>query len=129
MRAIVAIQLVVAATTLTIGCSSSPTEGPDPTQREQPAPDRPVHRLLVTPNVATIGIGRAITLAAMTDGGDVLSSAEVSWTSSDDEVATVSASGMVLGRRPGQVEIVARSARAWAYARIAVLKSVSERPR
>lgn len=126
MRAIVAHHLVIAVTALVLGCSSSPTEVSDPPTRLGPAPDQPIHRLTVTPGVATISAGKAIRLTAMNELGAALVSSEVSWTSLNPEIATVDANGLVRGQSRGQARILARWNAALVSVQIVVTKGVPD---
>ena len=64
--------------------------------------------MTVVPSTATIGQGQAVQLTArlVDEFGDPLN-AEVSWSSSNPSVATVSVSGTVLGRLEGRAAITA----------------------
>jgi hypothetical protein len=130
MRAIVAQHLVLAVTTLLLGCSDSPTDVSGSTRPTAPGPDKPIHRLILTPNNATIQAGSGIRLTA-TNGLDVVvPPSEVTWTSSGPEIASVGMDGVVRGRRPGQVLIGAHWYAGHAVARIAVINAgLEERPK
>jgi uncharacterized protein YjdB len=64
--------------------------------------------MTVAPSRATIGAGQTIQLTAklVDEFGDPLQAA-VAWSSSNPEVATVSVSGTVIGRREGRTAIIA----------------------
>jgi len=64
--------------------------------------------MTVAPSRATIGAGQTIQLTAklVDEFGDPLQAA-VAWSSSNTEVATVSVSGTVIGRREGRTAIIA----------------------
>ena len=122
MRAIFAQHLVVALTALFLGCSDSPTDISESTRPTAPGPDKPIHRLTLTPNNATIHAGTGVRLTA-TDGLDVvLPPSEVTWSSSSPEIASVGVDGVVRGHRPGQVLVGAHWNASHAVARIAVIK-------
>jgi uncharacterized protein YjdB len=65
--------------------------------------------LTVVPSSATIMAGQVVALkASMRDQfGDALVGVTVKWSSSNEAVASVAATGEVLGRQPGTVTIVA----------------------
>jgi uncharacterized protein YjdB len=67
-----------------------------------------VGTITVIPRTATIGAGQAVQLTAqlVDEFGDPLD-ARVSWSSSNPEVATVSVSGTVIGRKEGRAAITA----------------------
>ncbi len=71
----------------------------------------PVETVTVTPGATSVGAGTAVQLAAVTKdaAGNVLNGRIVSWSSSDDAVASVNASGMVTGNAVGPVTITATS--------------------
>lgn len=123
MRGITGIYGVLAAATLAVGCSSSPTE-PQISQRI-PAPTEPILRLVVTPSLATLNAGGTVKLSATAQSGDrsVAQQVAVSWLSSDALIATVSADGVVRGIAPGRADIQVRSGTSVATARITVLKA------
>ena len=126
MRAIVAHHAILALTALLLGCSDSPTDVSESTRPTTPGPDKPILGLTLAPNTATIDAGTGIRLTATNGFNVALPSAEVTWTSSGPEIASVGADGVVRGRRPGQVLIEARWNAAHAVARIAVIKGTSD---
>lgn len=123
MRGIRSIHRIVAAAALLAGCDSSPTE-PSASQRG-PGTAEPVLHLVVAPRLATLRAGESLTLTAVAANPDrsVVRKIEVSWLSSDTEIATVSSSGLVRGVRPGRVEITVRWGTSWTTAYITVLKA------
>jgi hypothetical protein len=125
MRAIVAQHLVVAVTAFLLGCSDSfgPSGSTTPTPRP---PDQPIPQLAVTPTSATIDAGKTVRLVASDGVGVALPPSAVSWTSSNTEVASVGADGIVRGRRPGQVQIAAAWNGAHAAVQITVRKGVQD---
>jgi trimeric autotransporter adhesin len=82
----------------------------------------PVARVAVAPTDATVQRGRTVQLAATAYDaqGRVLAGRAFTWASSDATVATVSGSGLVTGRKEGQVTITAASAGQSATARVTV---------
>jgi uncharacterized protein YjdB len=85
-----------------------------------------VGSMTVVPSGATIGEGQAIQLTArlVDEFGDPLQ-AKVSWSSSNPEVATVSVSGTVFGRREGRAAIIARAGGRAQAAAVRVLPDAS----
>ncbi|MFL5574636.1 MAG: Ig-like domain-containing protein, partial [Gemmatimonadaceae bacterium] len=82
----------------------------------------PVSGVMVTPAEPTIDRGRTVQLTAVAyDGqGKVLAGRSFTWSSSDPTVATVSGTGLVLGRKEGQVTITATSEGQSGSARVTV---------
>jgi hypothetical protein len=123
MRGIKRIYWVLASAALAVGCSSSPT-GPRDDERII-GPQEPILRLFVAPSVATLsGGGRlALSASAASDDRSTVRAVSVTWTSSDEAVASVTSDGVVTGGLPGLAEITARSGLSTAVARITVLKA------
>jgi hypothetical protein len=123
MRVNLSNRLFLAAATLLPGCNS--TTGPRPTE-ELPG----VEVLTVHPSLATVSGGRFIKLrATMTAlGNRVDTPPEVIWSSSDTNVATVGADGIVEGRKAGRVQIVATWQAARGSAVVVVLNQVAKKP-
>ena len=71
----------------------------------------PVASVVVSPASATITIGGSVQLSATARdaNGQPLSGRAVTWSSSNTDLATVSATGLVSGRAPGEVTITATS--------------------
>ena len=88
----------VLAALMVAACSDGPTES-------GPA----VASVQVDPSTASVQVGAAIPLAATVTGenGGVLTGRSVVWSSSDDQIASVNASGLVTGHRVGNVQIAA----------------------
>jgi pullulanase len=65
--------------------------------------------LTVVPRQATIQAGQVVALKARLsdDNGDQIRGVAITWTSSDEKVATVAATGEVLGRSAGHSTIAA----------------------
>lgn len=123
MRAIISSQLSLVAATLLVGCNS--TTAPRPI--EDP-PDILV--LTVAPSSATIDGGRSVKLTALMTGQGGLGTPQsaVTWFSSDTNVATVRAGGLVEGRKEGRVQIVASWQAARGSALVTVLNPVKKKP-
>jgi len=87
----------------------------------------PVASVQVTPDTATLLAGQSLQLQARTldAGGDQLSGRTVTWSSDDDDVASVSSTGKVLALSAGQATITATSEGKSATARITVVAPVS----
>jgi hypothetical protein len=83
------------------GCSTSPTE---PDLRGQ------ARALVVAPTTARIATGGTLQLNVTIPASNqsVTLSPELVWSSSDEEVAGVTAHGLVIGRRGGFVDIIAQ---------------------
>jgi hypothetical protein len=122
MRALLPLEVIVSAAILLVACSS--TTGPERT------PDDPgVSGLTVTPSYATIDGDRVITLTAILHGSAARGApSEVVWASSDTNVATVRAGGLVEGRKAGRVQIAATWKTARGSATVVVLNQVSKKP-
>jgi uncharacterized protein YjdB len=82
----------------------------------------PVGRVELSPSSATVDVGETVDLdATVRDAnGKKLDDQTVAWSSSDDDVATVSSSGKVTGVRPGNVTITASAAGKSATAAVSV---------
>ncbi len=63
-------------------------------------PDEPTEKLKVTPEVAEVAVGATVQLSA---------NLEVTWSSSDEAIAGVNASGLVTGIKEGEVNISAKA--------------------
>ena len=68
--------------------------------------NEPVTRVTVTPQTATKKVGEALNLAATIEPSTV-QGATITWTSSDNDIATVNASGAVTAKKAGTVTITA----------------------
>jgi hypothetical protein len=125
MRARIPIELVVSAATLLVACNS--TTGP-----ELPPPDDTgmISVLTVAPSTATIDGGRFVKLTARVIGQAGVGAAPpaVTWFSSDTNVATVHADGLVEGRKAGRVQVVATWQAARGSALVTVLNPVRKKP-
>jgi hypothetical protein len=98
------------------GCSDSPT-GPD---------FRPKGSVLVvTPAAGRIATGGTLQLAVSADGSNQKATLlpEVVWSSSDEQVAGVSAKGVVFGRAGGTTDVIAQWNGLRGVARITVVAS------
>jgi plastocyanin len=71
----------------------------------------PVARVDIQPVTSPIFVGAAIKLAAVARGseGNPRNDAALSWTSSNPEIATVDAAGLLVGVKPGRATITAKS--------------------
>jgi hypothetical protein len=87
----------------------------------QPGVAAPV-AVVITPPSHTIRVGDRdqLVAAAYSSSGTAISSAEFIWSSSNDAIASVNASGLVTATAPGTVVIAARSAMAVGTATIEV---------
>jgi hypothetical protein len=125
MRALLPLEVIVSAATLLVACDS--TTGPEP---PPPSDDPGVSVLTVAPSYATIDGDRFVKLTAILSGsrtrGATLS--EVAWSSSDTNVATVRAGGLVEGRKAGRVQIAATWKTAHGSATVVVLNQVGKKP-
>lgn len=114
-------------------CDSTPLESRQLEGESDDIPQRPLPLLSIelAPGSATIQAGRALQLTATTRSlaGSAVVPADVTWTSTNPSVATVSADGLVQGVNRGQVEIIARARNARAVSRITVIKASMERPK
>ena len=108
------LQAMCWATALSVatGCSSDSTS-PD---------DGEVESIAVTPSSATVAVGANLTLSAeVRDGaGQLMAGRRVTWSSEDDAIATVSASGVVTGRTIGTVMIAASTVGKNAFSEVTV---------
>jgi uncharacterized protein YjdB len=130
MRGILSRALVLALTALAVGCSSTPTEPPpgDPGGSREPTPG-PVQGFTIAPSDAILHAGGRLQLTATALRGGLESrvpSEAVSWSSSNEAVATVGPTGLVRTILPGQVEILALWQTNRATVRITVLKAVRD---
>src|SRR5689334_3315935 len=68
-----------------------------------------VHSVTVSPSAASINVGGTFTFAASVDADAGVTNRTVTWSSSDNSVATVSSAGVVTGVKAGTVSIKATS--------------------
>jgi hypothetical protein len=68
-----------------------------------------VHSVTVSPSAASINVGGTFTFAASVDADAGVSNRTVTWSSSDNTVATVTSAGVVTGVKAGTVSIKATS--------------------
>ena len=96
-RALVSLMVLLAACG---GDAAGPGGGPDP-----------VATVLVSPNTATLMVGTTVQLsvALKNAAAEVLAGRPVRWRSSDDNAATVTATGLVTAKAAGPVTITASS--------------------
>lgn len=104
MRVITLSRAVAACAALTLATACNDTAGPGGQEG-----DLSTGGMNVFPRTATIGSGQTVALKAtlIDEYGDRLDGVAISWTSTDDAVATVSAAGEVLGRGAGHAVITA----------------------
>jgi len=124
MRAVLPLEVIVSAAILLVACNS--TTGP-----ELPPPhDLGVLVLTVAPSYATIDGDRFVKLTAILSGSATrgVPLSEVAWSSSDTDVATVCAGGLVEGRKDGRVQIAATWQTAHGSATVVVLNQVGMKP-
>jgi hypothetical protein len=121
MRAAISLELVISAATLLAACT--PT-GPGPDGGGDSV------RLTVAPSSATIDGGSTFRLTAKVTGqdGEVITPADVSWSSSDATVADVGSAGLVEGRQPGEALIFASWGNARGSALVTVVRGPKETP-
>jgi len=124
MRAVLPLEVIVSAAALLVACNS--TTGPE----SPPPDDSGISVLTVAPSYATIGGERFVKLAAILSGSGTggVPLSEVAWSSSDTNVATVRAGGLVEGRKAGRVQIAATWKSAHGSATVVVLNQVAKKP-
>jgi hypothetical protein len=85
--------------------------------------------LTVAPTFATIDGNRFVKLTAILSGSGTHGAAlsEVAWSSSDTNVATVRAGGLVEGRRAGSVQIAATWKTAHGSATVVVVDQIAKK--
>ncbi|MGH7580773.1 MAG: Ig-like domain-containing protein [Gemmatimonadales bacterium] len=124
MRALHPLQAIVSAAVLLVACDS--TTGPD---LPPPSDDSGISVLTVAPSFATIDGLRFVKLTALLSGAATgAPQSEVAWASSDTNVATVRAGGLVEGRKAGRVQISATWQSAHGSATVIVLNQVAKKP-
>jgi len=125
MRALLPLQVIVSAATLLVACNS--TTGPE---LPPPSDDPGISVLTVMPSSATISGVPFVKLTAILSGNATrgASLSEVAWSSSDTNVATVRADGLVEARKAGRVQIVATWKTAHGSATVVVLNQVGKKP-
>ena len=125
MRAMFPLLVIASAGTLLVACNS--TTGPE---LPLPSDDPGISVLTVAPSFATIEGDHIVKLTAILSGSSALglSQSDVAWSSSDTNVATVSAGGLVGGRKAGRVQIAANWKTAHGSATVVVLSQVAKKP-
>lgn len=88
----------------------------------------PVTEVEISPSSATIKVGETIQLAATVRPIDASESYVVTWSSENDEIATVSPSGLVTGIKEGALSIFARVGDLTASCKIKVEQKESVEP-
>lgn len=85
-------------------------------------PQPAIESVMVAPSTATVSVGATLSLTAevRNGSGEMIPSQRVSWASENPEIAEVSASGIVTGRKVGSVLIAASSWGKDAFARVTV---------
>ncbi len=109
--------------TLTSCGKDSPTE---PELPESPPPPPIPSRIVITPSSVTLdAIGQTgqLTAQVFDQNNALMSSAVVTWTGSDDAVATVSTAGLVTGVGNGSASITARSGGSSASVNVTVMQT------
>lgn len=89
-----------------------------------------VDSIVVNPRTASVNVGSSMSLTAevFDASGDVLPSVNVTWTSEDGSIASVSADGIVTGHKAGTVLIAASSWGKNAVATITVNPTITVLP-
>ena len=125
MRAPLPLEVILSAATLLVACNS--TTGPE---LPPPSDDPGVSVLTVAPSFAIIDGDRFVKLTAILSGSATygMHQSEVAWSSSDTNVATVSAGGLVEARKAGRVQIAATWKTAHGSATVVVLNQVAKKP-
>lgn len=119
MRAVTSL-LIASLAAVSSGCSD--TSGPDLPARElEPGP-----LLTVAPTSLTIRAGETLRLTAAAKRGaaHLIGQSALSWFSSNENVATVTASGLVRGVHSGEAEIFAVWGRVRGRAHVTVVEDV-----
>ena len=100
--------VAVGSTTLRASLDGHTTEVP---VEVSPVPAVPVAAVAVSPAPATVAVAGSLQLAATTKGADssALTGRTVTWTSSNDNIVTVSATGLLTGVGGGSATVTATS--------------------
>lgn len=111
------------AVALAAGCGGSDGTGPGGGSED------PIATVVVTPATATLAVGdtRTFTATASTAAGETVSTS-FTWTSQDDDVATVTTTGVVTAEGPGGTLIEAEAEGVTGTAVVAVLAAPPEAP-
>jgi hypothetical protein len=95
---------------LAVASLTSLTACGDKVNVQQPAVDSTVHSVTVTPGTVTLNVGQKTTLVASVQAGPGVTNLGVTWSSSNNAIATVTATGEVTAVSAGTTTIVAASA-------------------
>lgn len=122
MRTLPLLTLVLATAAAGMGCQSGAPLGP---------PADPSPTLTVLPSITSIDGGKTLRLTAKVRqaDGSITSPVDVTWRSEDGDIASVDASGMVLGLRAGRVQIVATWRDNQGSSVVTVLEPVGQKPK
>ena len=109
----------------------SPTQPRPPAQRSvQPSATLQGSRIIITPssvNLTSIGQTAQLTASVLDQFGQSASGAVVAWSSSDEEVATVSSQGLVTAVTKGTATVTARTGSVSATTMVTVLVPMNDR--
>ena len=125
-----AVSLIVAALTGTLSCGGDGSTDPTPQPPPPPPPTPPpvATSLTVSPATAALdAVGSTVQLSAevLDQRGRAMPGATVAWSSGDESVATVDASGLATAVGDGQAVIAAASGSAVGSATVTVAQAVA----
>jgi len=121
MRTLSLLTLLLASAVVNLGCEGDDIAAP-------PSDDQPT--LTVLPSVTNLGNGKSIRLTARVrqPDGSIATPADVTWESANSAIATVDATGLVYGLKPGRAQIIAKWQHNRSSSLVTVLAVVSKKP-
>lgn len=106
-RFVIPVLLLVAAGGVALACGGDGSTGPDPDPDPGPAPVASVEVTPASETLTAVGAQAMFDATARDSAGNAVSGASISWSSSDEAVATVDGSGTATAEGNGEATITA----------------------